>query len=324
MKRIAVLSSGNDNSAINSALRAVVRTAASMNIQTFGVKWGYRGLFEDQFDALTSRDVSGKIGRAGCFLGTANPTGCLEKDQIQTILANLNKRSIDGLIVIGDRQSLQISPRLISAGVPVIGVPSTIQDDISGTDISLGVDSAVNNIMKSVDNIRSCDSSRNRLFLVQVEGRDCGQLALRSAMVTGAEFCLIPEHPQQDLAKIAEAMKKSNLTGKTQCITIISSGWKPGINPLTEYLEQHEKETDLAVRQTILGYVQRGGNPSGYDRILGTRFGAEAVAAIADGISGHIVSLRNEKIERIPFNQSIEKQREIDPSLIEIQKMTNI
>jgi 6-phosphofructokinase 1 len=295
-----------------------------MNIQTYGVKWGYRGLFEDQFDALTSRDVSGKIGRAGCFLGTANPAGCLEKDQIQAILANLNKRSIDGVIVIGDRQALQLSPRLISAGVPVIGIPSTIQDDISGTDICLGVDSAVNNIMKSVDNIRSCDSSRNRLFLVQVEGRECGQLALRSAMVTGAEFCLIPENPQSDLAKIADAMMKSNLTGKTQCITIISSGWKPGIAPLAEYLEQHEKDTDLAVRQTVLGYVQRGGNPSGFDRILGTRFGAEAVAAIADGISGHIVALHNEKIERIPFNQSIDKIKVIDPSLVEIQKITNI
>lgn len=318
MKRIAVLSSGSDNSGINGAIRAVVRTAQGKGIRVFGVKWGYRGLYEDHIAPLNSRDVSGKIGKSGCFLGTSRPTQKLDNEKMMTILNNLNKKSIDGVIVIGGGGSIAMSQNLIDRGVPVIGIPSTIQDDIAGTDISLGVDSAINNIMYSIDHIRSCDSSRNKSFLVQVAGKKCGCLAIRSAIVCGCEVCLTPEHPTEDLATIAKQMADPNIKGKTQCIAIIAEGWKPGLKKLSNYLQEHENETDLAVRETILGYIQRGGSPTGFDRILGTKFGHAAVNALVDGKSGHFVALKNNKIETLPYSDFIDQPRIVDEQLIKI------
>ena len=206
MKSIAVLSSGNDNCGINSAIRSVVRSAISQGLKIYGVDWGFRGLLEDRIHPITSRSVSGIIGKPGCLLGTTHPKDEMSKS-LHQVLANLNKRSIDGLVVIGDLLSFQQSQKLIDNGIRVIGVPSDLQDSIPFTDISLGVDSAVNNIMECIDHIRSCDSSKNRSFLIEVEGTNNGSLALRSAIVSGCEVCLTPENSTSDdagLKKIAD------------------------------------------------------------------------------------------------------------------------
>lgn len=323
MKRIAVLSSGSDNSGINGAIRAVVRTAQGKGIRVFGVKWGFRGLYEDHISVLTSRDVSGKIGKAGCFLGTSRPGDSLADSKLQRIHYNLGQKSIDGLIVIGGAGSLAMSQKLIDRSIPVVGIPSTIQDDIEGTDIALGVDSAINNIMKAVDHIRSCDSSMNRSFLVQVDGTNCGNLALRSAIVCGSEICLIPEYPTKNMDKIVEVMSQANKNGKTQCIAMISDGWKPGFHALSDYLEKNSNENDIIIRKTVLGYIQRGGSPTGYDRILGTKFGYAAVNALIDGYSGHIVALKGNKIENVPYSEFVGKTKKVDEKLINLYKVTN-
>jgi 6-phosphofructokinase 1 len=308
MKRIALLSSGSDNSGINGAVRAIVRSAAHHSIQCFGINWGFRGLYDDNISLLTSRDVSGKIGKAGCFLGTARPENCLQDDQMQVVLRNLNKKSIEGLIVIGGGGSLALSQKLANAGVPVVGIPSTVQDDIPGTDACLGVDSALNNIMRSVDHIRSCDSSRNRSFLVEVEGRESGSLAIKAAIVTGCELVLVPEI-KSELDVIAKKMADANLGGKTQCITIVSAGWKPGFDALSRYLESHENETDLAVRRTILGYIQRGGSPTSFDRLLGTEMGAKAVEALLEKQTSHFIAVKDNALVPVPYTELIGKKK---------------
>ncbi|EAY20792.1 Phosphofructokinase family protein [Trichomonas vaginalis G3] len=322
MKRIAVLSSGRDVSGANAAIRSIVRMGGKYGMHVFGITGGFRGLYEDYIAALTSRDVSGKIGKASSFIGTSHAFEYLEDSKIQRCLANLNKRSIEGLIVVGGGGSFAHSRVLADKGVPIIGIPASIQDDVVGTDICLGVDTAVNNIMDCIDHIRSCDSSRNRSFLVQVEGRHSGNLAARSALVTGAEICLIPEHNGRPLEEIYQKVQKSLDTGKTQCITIVSSGWKPGMKALANYIEDKDKENDLIIRQTILGYIQRGGSPSGFDRLLGTRMGAAAVEALNAGNKNHFISLQNSKLEVIPIEDTVGKYRPVDPALFEMIKST--
>lgn len=322
MKRIAVLSSGRDVSGANAAIRSIVRMGGKLGMRVFGITGGFRGLYEDHITPLSSRDVSGKIGKASSFIGTSHNFEYVEESKIQRILANLNKRSIEGLVVIGGSGSFAHSRRLTEKGVPVIGIPASIQDDVVGTEICLGVDTAVNNIMDCVDHIRSCDSSKNRSFLVQVEGRHSGNLAARSALVTGAEICLVPEDTQRTLDDIYARIQKSLDAGKTQCITILAAGWKPGLKTLGKFIEEKDKENDLVVRQTILGYIQRGGSPSGYDRILGTRMGAAAVQALMDGHKSHFIGLQNSKLEVIPIEETVGKYRLLDPALMETIRNT--
>ena len=317
----AVVSSGTDNSGINGAIRAIVRTAAAHNARVAGIRWGFQGLLQNQMSFLTSRDVSGKIGKAGCFLGTAKPQGILTDQTMDQAVKILKKKKITGLIVIGGLNSLKESRKFIEHGIKVIGIPSTIQDDINGTDIALGVDSAINNVMRCVDRIRGSSSSRERSFLVQVEGRSCGMLAIRSALVTGADFCLIPERPCADMSRLTQRMAEFSLKGKNQCITIVSSGWKPGIDSLAEYLSQHEKDTDLIVRKTVLGYVQRGGAPTGYDRILGTQMGHLAVMELLQNQTGKMIATKNNKIVSVPLDE-IDRPREINPDFLAAFKLT--
>jgi 6-phosphofructokinase 1 len=191
LSRIAVLSSGTDNSGINGAIRAVVRSAHANKIGCYGVHYGFQGLLDDEIVPLGSRDVSGKIGKAGCFLGTVRPE--LTPEQFDVAVRNLTRRNITGVVVIGGGGSLALSQQFTKHRISVVGIPSTLQDDIVGTEAILGVDSALNNIINSVDHIRSCASTRRRTFLVQVEGRTCGSLAVKAAIVTGCEICLIPE-----------------------------------------------------------------------------------------------------------------------------------
>ena len=327
MKRIAVLSAGTDNPGINGAIRSITRSAIAKGCEVFGVKYGFRGLIEDHFVKLNSRSVSGIIGKPGCFLGSSKPTLIQDQRSFSRALTNLNKRSVDGLIVIGGGGTIAAASQFGDNGKSVIGIPSTVQDDVHGTDICLGVDTAVNTIMNCVDHIRSCDSSRNRTFLVEVTGRDSGSLALRAGIVSGAEFVLTPENPlvnPGEIEKLAKQIQDTTLaSGKTQCICLIAQGWKPGIRALSRVLQDQMGETDLNVRLTMLGHLQRGGEPSARDRILGTQFGHEATIAILEGHSKELVALRGNKIELVPFSETLNKFRHIPPSLSELLNEIN-
>ena len=322
MKAIGVLTTGRDVSGANAAIRAVVRKAKRAGVRCFGVYNGFNGLIDGDIKRLTSRDVSGKIGKASSFLGSSFQYNFFKEETVKKMIQNLQKNSIDGLIIIGGSGAFKWSTSLSKHGVPIVGVPATIQDDVVGTDICLGVDSAVNNIMQCVDHIRSCDSSRNRSFLVQVDGNVSGSLAARAALVTGAEMLLIPERSTNDLESIAKQMSKGLDAGKTQCITLLSSGWKPGIDALSKFLEEHEKETDLLVRRTILGYVQRGGSPTGFDRLLGTRMGSAAVDALLEGNRDHFIGIQSEKLVRVPFTETLDKVRYADKNLLNLLENT--
>ena len=323
MTSVAIVSSGTDNSGINGAIRAIVRGAIAGKAKVFGVRWGYGGLVRNEMVGLTSRDVSGIIGKAGCFLGTAKPQGVLTPENVETALKNMKARNIDRMIVIGGLNSLMASEVFMKNGINVIGIPSTIQDDIPGTDIALGVDSAVNNIVKCIDKIRVSGSTTNRSYLIQVEGRSCGSLALRCAFTSGADWCLIPERPCDDnMDHLAEIMAEANLAGKRQCLTVVAAGWKPGIEELQKFLETKQKETDLYVRTTVLGYVQRGGAPSGFDRTLGTEMGYCAIKELLNDKTAAMVALKDGKIVAIPFTEVFGQKKELDQTLFDMFKIT--
>ncbi|OHS97970.1 Phosphofructokinase family protein [Tritrichomonas foetus] len=340
MKRIAVLSSGTDNAGINSAIRAIVRTGITGGAQVFGIESGFRGLVEDRIFKLSSRDVSGKIGKPGCFLGSSKPTYLDNPTKITKALANLNKKSIEGLIVIGGGGTFATAMKLtgdlpinnsnsigaIQNGIRVIGIPSTVQDDIVGTDICLGVDTAVNNIMNCVDHIRSCDSSRNRSFLVEVEGRDSGSLAMRAAIVCGAEVVLTPEistKSDKDFEELVNQIESFSNSGKTQCICLVSRGWKPGIKTLTQFLTEKMGESDVGIRETILGHIQRGGSPSANDRLLGTSFGSNATKALLEGHTGEFVALQKNHVALVPISETIGKVKAVNQQSEALFKVTN-
>ena len=306
MKKLAVLSSGVDNCGINSAIRSVVRSAMSSGVKIFGVEWGFRGLIEDRIHPMSSRSVSGIIGKPGCLLGTSQPNSKVIDHNMHRILANLNKKSINGLVVIGDQNSFKNAQKLVQNGVKV--------------------DSAVNNIMQCLDHIRSCDSSKNRSFLVEVEGTNCGSLAYRAALVSGCEVVLTPENSVGDekgLKKIADLIDKTTKLGKTQCLCLVASGWKPGIEALNKYLSEHYDEKDIAIRETILGYVQRGGSPSVYDRLLGTEMGNIAIKSLIEGENDSMVAKVNGKYELVPFKDVVDDFKKVD-EIKTIFQTTNI
>lgn len=314
MSRIGVLSAGTDNPGINGAIRAITRSGIHRGFEVFAIHHGFRGLVEDHIVKLNSRSVSGIIGKPGAFIGSSIAQYIRSPIQLSAALNNLNKRSINNLIVIGGSGTFKESTKFIEKGKKVIGIPSTVQDDITNTEISLGVDSCVNSIMDCVDHIRSTDSSRNRTFLIEVVGLECGSVALRSGIVTGCEFVLTPEKSltnNDQLKDLAHQIEKVTQQGKTQCICLVSKGWKPGIKALSQCLSDIG-ESDLHVRETILGHLPRGGQPSAYDRLLGTYFGNYATKAIAEGHSGEYVALQGSKLVMVPFEKTFGKIRPLD------------
>jgi 6-phosphofructokinase 1 len=322
LARIAVLSSGTDNNGINSAIRAIVRSASAAKIGCYGVRYGFRGLLDDDIIPLGSRDVSGKIGKAGSFLGTVRPE--LTPSQFNSAVSNLARRNITGVVVIGSGGSLALSRSFTQHNIQVVGIPSTLQDDIVGTEAILGVDSALNNIINAIDHIRSCASSRRRTFLVQVEGRTCGSLAIKAAIVTGCEICLIPEFPGDGkLQQIADTLRRETAVGKPQCISLIANGWSPGIDELSRFLGEKEPDTDLFVRKTVLGYVQRGGSPTAADRLLGTKFGAKAVELLQKGVTEHFVGVKNNKVVSVPYSEFLDKTRPVSKEFVKLFALTH-
>lgn len=297
MKRIAVLTSGGDGPGLNPCIRAVVRRGLRAGVEVFGVRWGYAGLIDNDMTSLDSRDVSGILGKGGTFLGTARCPEFLDINVRRTAIRHLNQRGIEGLIVIGGNGSLAGAQALHEMGFPTLGVPGSIDNDIDGTDMAVGVDTTLNTILDAIDRIKDTASSHQRAFLVEVMGRNCGYLALQSGLAGGAELILVPEREGPALEDIAKTVLNAYLRGKSHCIIVIAEGWKPGTKAVQEYLLDRREELGFDVRVTVLGHVQRGGRPSVFDRTLGTRMGAKAVEALLEGASGQMVALRGGELE---------------------------
>ena len=321
MKRIAVLTSGGDGPGLNPCIRAVVRRGLRAGVEVFGVRWGYAGLIDNDMTSLDSRDVSGILGKGGTFLGTARCPEFLDINVRRTAIRHLNQRGIEGLIVIGGNGSLTGAQALHEMGFPTLGVPGSIDNDIDGTDMAVGVDTTLNTILDAIDRIKDTASSHQRAFLVEVMGRNCGYLALQSGLAGGAELILVPEREGPALEDIAKTVLNAYLRGKSHCIIVIAEGWKPGTKAVQEYLVDRREELGFDVRVTVLGHVQRGGRPSVFDRTLGTRMGAKAVEALLEGASGQMVALRGGELELFPLTEAVKQLKPLDSVLLELANL---
>lgn len=317
MKRIAVLTSGGDGPGLNPCIRAVTRMALHLGVEVLGVRWGYTGLLDADVIELDRRAVGGIMGRGGTFLGTNRcPEFRAEKGRRQA-LRNLNRLAVDGLAVIGGNGSLTGALELHRMGFPVVGIPATIDNDVNGTDIAIGVDTALNTILDAIDRIKDTASSHQRAFLIETMGRNSGYLALNSGLAGGAELVLIPE-VETPLEKVAQTVEDTYIRGKAHCIIIVAEGWKPGTQVLVRYLQERKEELGFEVRLTVLGHIQRGGRPSAFDRLLATRLGAATAETLCGGKAGEMVGWVGNQLALTPLEEAVAFQKEISLELGEL------
>jgi len=317
MKRIGVLTSGADGPGFNPCLRAVVRMAVSLGVQVVGIKRGFAGLLDHEFVELPARAVGGLMGRGGTFLGTVRaPEFATRRGQLEG-LRNLSEAEVEGLVLIGGDGTMRGGMQLHELGLPVIGVPGTIDNDLAGTDMSIGVDTALNTALDAIDRIKDTASSHQRAFLVEVMGRHSGYLALMSGIAGGAEMVCIPEVPFE-LEQVSRAVTSAYVTGKSHCIIVVAEGARYNAAKIAEYLRQRGEEAGFSVRVTMLGHIQRGGSPSAFDRILATRLGAAAVRGLLEGRRGEMVGLVGNEVVFTPFNRVVGEGKPIDVSMFQL------
>jgi len=320
MKRIGVLTSGGDGPGLNPCIRAVTRMALGHGLEVMGIERGYAGLMGGEMIPLDARSVGGIIGRGGTFLGTARAPEFKTPQGQREALRNLNRHGIEGLVVIGGNGSLTGACALHRLGFPVVGVPATIDNDAVGTDMAIGVDTALNTILDAIDKIKDTASSHQRAFLIETMGRDSGYLALMSGIAGGAEMVLIPE-VETTLEEVAQGLLDAYVRGKAHCIAVVAEGHKPGTQAVADYLCERQEELGFEVRVTVLGHIQRGGAPSAFDRILATRLGAAAARELQEGNHGHIVGLIGNQIVLTPLEDVLAQRKELDLGLCELSKI---
>jgi 6-phosphofructokinase 1 len=318
MRCIAVMTSGGDAPGMNPAIRAVVRTAAAHNVEVYGIRQAYSGLLAGDMERMTTRDVSGILQRGGTVLQTARNLEFKTPQGQKRGLRRLNEHGIEGLVVIGGDGSLRGALSLHNLGFPVIGVPGSIDNDIWGTNMSIGVDTALNTILSAIDNLRDTAASHERCFLLEVMGRNCGYLAIMGGILGGAEFVMIPEHPLT-LEQVGEALEAAYMRGKSHAMGIIAEGATPKIHEVAAYLESHE--IGFEVRVTVLGHVVRGGGASAFDRLLATRLGVRAVELLLDGQSGLMVGLHGRDIGTVSLEDATTKQRAVADEYVEMAEI---
>ncbi|MFT7350710.1 MAG: 6-phosphofructokinase 1 [Flavobacterium sp.] len=318
VKKIGVLTSGGDSPGMNAAIRSVVRTCAYHEIECVGIYRGYQGMIEGDFKEMNARSVNNIINKGGTILKSARSKEFMTKEGREKAYQHLIKAGIDSLVIIGGDGSFTGAEIFNSEfNFPVMGIPGTIDNDIFGTSHTLGYDTALNTVVEVIDKIRDTASSHNRLFLVEVMGRDAGHIALNTGIGAGAEEILIPEE-DLGLDRLLESLKKSKLSGKSSSIVVIAEGDKIGKNvfELKDYIEENLPEYD--VRVSVLGHMQRGGSPSCFDRVLASRLGVKAVESLLEGKSNYMAGILNDKIELTPLEQAIKGHYEIDRELLRV------
>ena len=320
MKRIAVLTSGGDAPGMNAAIRSVVRTGYKKGWEVFGIREGYNGLINKKFVLLGPRDVGGIIQKGGTFLGSARCEEFKTEEGRLKGLRSLNENGIEGLIVIGGNGSQTGSFLLHKLGFPIVGVASTIDNDLVGTDVTIGVDTALNIALEAIDRLKVTGTSHKRGFLVEVMGRNCGYLALMAAIAGGAEAVVLPE-VETDPEEIANIIRNAYERGKSHAIVVVAEGAKYNANRLAEYFEKNQESIGFALRVTILGHVQRGGTPSAADRILASRLGAGATNCLECEEYGVLVGWEGGKIKTTPLEDVVDKTKKIDLGLFELARI---
>lgn len=316
--RVAVLTSGGDAPGMNAAVRAVARTAFFWGWEVFGVRDGYRGLLEGRVYPMDRRGLGGILHRGGTILGTERSGEFATPEGQRRAAGRLEEAGIDALVVIGGNGSLTGALRLAELGASVVGIPASIDNDVGGTDAAVGVDTALNTALEAIDRLKDTASSHHRAHVVEVMGRDCGYLALMSAIAGGAEAAVVPEFEPRPEALLLH-MKKAYDQGKSHFIVVVAEGAPLRAEEIHEYINGTEGTYDA--RLTVVGHIQRGGIPTAYDRILASRLGTAAAEAVADGDSGTMVAVRGEGVARVPLGEVVEGGRELDPELYKMAEV---
>lgn len=320
MTRIAVLTSGGDAPGMNAAVRAVVRCGLHEGWEVYGVHHGYAGLIAGELLPLRARDVGGIMQQAGTVLHSARSPEFKQDSGLRRAREVLDGAGISGLVVIGGSGSQAGASALSRTGFPVVGIASTIDNDLYGADMSIGVDTALNIALEAIDRLKATASSLQRAFLVEVMGRECGYLALMAGLAGGAEAVVVPEfemHPD----RLAEIMRAAYDRGKAHSIVVVAEGARYDAERLMRYFKDHRGQMGFVVRATTLGHVQRGGIPTAFDRLLATRLGAGAVAELAAGRHGVMMGLRDGGIAATPLQDVVAHRKTLDPALIALAEV---
>jgi 6-phosphofructokinase 1 len=319
VKRIAVLTSGGDAAGMNAAVRAVVRTGAARGLEVFGVRRGYAGLIAGDAAPLGVRDVGGIIQRGGTVLGTARCAEFTTDDGRAMALTRLRRLGVDALVVVVGNGS-QTGAHLLSAQFPVVGVASTIDNDLVGSDITLGADTALNVALESIDRLKTTASSHGRAFVVETMGRKCGYIALMAGIAGGAECVVVPEI-ETTPEEVARAVRAAYDRGQAHAVVVVAEGARHDGDALAAYFRDHRERLGFELRVTKLGHVQRGGAPGAFDRLLGTRLGAGAVDAFVRGEHGVLVGLVRGVVATTPLADVAFRTKGVDPALFELARV---
>ncbi|HUW61879.1 MAG TPA: 6-phosphofructokinase [Candidatus Bathyarchaeia archaeon] len=317
MNCIGVLTSGGDSPGMNAAIRAVVRTAIAAGAKVFGIERGYQGLIEGSITPLELRSVSGIISRGGTILRTARCREFFEPEGRAKAAAQLKSHGIEGLVVIGGDGSYQGAEKLHAEhGIRCIGMPGTIDNDIGGTDFTIGYDTALNTAVEAIDRIRDTAASHGRIFFVEVMGRHSGYLAMMAGIAGGAEEILVPETPT-DINEVVQNIRDGRARGKTSSIVVVAEGDDAGraIDVAKKFAEVSEFKD---YRVAVIGHLQRGGTPTAFDRILAGRLGVRAVEALLDGQTGMMTGVIGNEVELRPLSEAWESRTRFDPTLLRV------
>lgn len=309
--KIGILTSGGDAPGMNSAIRAVVKSASYNNVEVWGIKYGYKGLIDEKLIKLEDSIVDNISEKGGTILKTARCTEFIKEDVRKKGLETLNKFGIDSVVVIGGDGSFKGAEKLSKLGVKVIGLPGTIDNDLGYTDYCIGFDTTLNTVLECIGKIKDTDASHEKTTIVEVMGRYCGDLALYSALAGGGDIISTSER-KLDFDTICDKLSKNINKGKSDNLIIITER----IYDIQELQKYIEKKLNISIRNTVLGFIQRGGNPSAFDRILASKMGAKAVKLLIEGCTGRVVGIRNNEIMDVSFNDvnntNTNKDREYD------------
>ncbi len=332
---IGILTGGGDCPGLNAVIRAVVRRAQMLGYKILGIKNGWLGLVKGMAEPLSLLSVSGILPRGGTILGTSRTNPLKSEADKKKLFENLKKLRVDYLIAVGGEDTLGVARRLAAEGVKVVGVPKTIDNDIEGTDQTFGFDTAVSIVTEAIDRLHSTAESHQRVMVVEVMGRHTGWIATVGGLAGGADCILIPEHPMS-IEKICEILEKRHARGRLFSIVVVAEGFKladgsqlvtkdrkldqfghPHLGGIGEVIAQEiERRTGFETRVTVLGHVQRGGSPTAFDRVLGTRYGVKAVDLIHEGKFGEMVCLKGNRIAHLPLGNAMRKLKMVDAELI--------
>lgn len=319
LKRIGILTSGGDAPGMNAAIRAVVRKGIYHGIEIYGIKYGFQGLMEGHIEKMEIGSVGDIIQRGGTVLFSARSDEFITDKGQERAIEQLKKFGIEGLVVIGGDGTFRGAEALTKKGFPCIGIPATIDNDIHGTDFTIGFDTALNTVIEAVDKIRDTATSHERTYIIEVMGRDAGDLALYSGLAGGAESIMIPEK-KEEFQEIVDRLIRGHERGKKHSIIILAEGVGSGF----DYGERIEKATKLETRVTVLGYIQRGGSPTATDRVLASRLGASAIELLMEGISGRMVGVENNQMVEYNFQHIINKSNTTHEEMYRLSKELSI